>query len=109
MERGVFIRELNVHKIIPDTLVLTLTKKFFLEEGFRYGEYNAKKTQPLTNFEKYKYTINTSPAQGENVKEPYLLYCEAYKTFPPDTCICEIWTRTPPFDSSYKIGELLLH
>ena len=107
-KRGVFIRELEPFKIVPDTLKLTIKKDFYLERGFQYGKYNASKTDSLTDFSRYKYRLGLSPGEGRHTEDPYLLYCKKYQTYPPDTCICEIWTRAPPYDSSYKVGELFL-
>ncbi|QMU65476.1 MAG: hypothetical protein GKR88_15065 [Flavobacteriaceae bacterium] len=108
-KRGVFVKELD-YKIIPDSIQLAKDKVFFVEKGFRYGKYSAKKTLPLRETDDYTYRIGMSPASGEIFSGSFLLgYGDSFHFHKiKDTIRREIVTKKPPYDSIYKVGELFL-
>lgn len=110
-ERGVFVKELD-YITKPDTIELMKEKCFFIEKGFRYGQFSAKETILLTELDDYKYTIIISPFSGRLFKKQY------YKLGPngddsyffkiKDTFKKEIIIQRPPDYDINKIGELFL-
>jgi hypothetical protein len=113
-ERGVFIKELD-YIIVPDTIKLVKGNTFFIERGFRYGDYSSSSlkgnTKPLLSTDNYAYQIGKSPASGNYFKGHFLLGRSGDKWLfhkMKDTIKSSIVTGVPAYDSIYKVGELLL-
>ena len=112
-ERMVFVKELS-YKIIPDTIKLVKGKIFYLEKGYRYGDFSSSElidnTKPLKESDDYTYQISISPSFGELFLRDFLLRGGDNFLFHimKDTIKREIVTKVPQYDSIYKVGELLL-
>ncbi|AWX45712.1 hypothetical protein HME9304_02739 [Flagellimonas maritima] len=109
-DRGVFMYELD-YQIDPDTIKINEGVTFFIEKGFRYGEWRASDTDSLRGDENFKYQTNTDFKGINNV------YIGKYRSVGggnrfieiPDTIYRGIYTlRSPPHDSIYEVGELKL-
>jgi hypothetical protein len=112
-ERGVFIKELD-YIIVPDTIKLVKGNTFFIERGFRYGNFSSSSlkgnTKPLLPSDNYSYQIRMSPVYGEIFEGDFLLrYGDSFLFHKmKDTIKREIVTGVPAYDSIYKVGELLI-
>lgn len=108
-ERGVFVKELG-YKIIPNSIYLNENISFFIEKGFRYGKYSAKETLPLRETDDYIYQLRIERDTAKVFKGPYWSSGSEYSRFHviEDTLKIDIVIRKPPYDSIYKVGELLL-
>ncbi|WP_299120478.1 hypothetical protein [uncultured Tenacibaculum sp.] len=113
-ERGTFIQELD-YKIVPDTIKLAPNTSFYLEKGFRYGDFSSsslkENTEPLLSSDDYTCQIVKNPLSGEYFEGHFLIGRGGDKGLfhrMKDTIRSNIVTKVPQYDSIYKVGELLL-
>ncbi len=113
-ERETFIEILD-YKIVPDTIRLSKDNIFYLERGFRYGDFTGgslkENIKPLLKKDNFTEQIEKNPANGRYFEGNYLLGREGDRwrfSKMKDTIRCEIVTMVPQYDSIYKVGELLI-
>jgi hypothetical protein len=112
-ERKVFVKKLDF-KIVPDSIKLIKGKTFYIERGYRYGDFSyrslEKNTKPLKKTDDYIYQIRVNPSFGELFFGGFLLSGGDSFLFHKmkDTVRSNIVTKVPQYDSIYKVGELLL-
>lgn len=106
-KRGVFVMELD-YKVEPnDSIEVVEGLKFFIEKSFRYGKESTNDTDLSATG--HRYQIGRSPMSGDIFTGDYLLgNGDGIFNEMKDTFSREIVTKTPPYDSIYKVGELKL-
>ncbi|MBS9464314.1 hypothetical protein KIM67_17960 [Flagellimonas sp. 389] len=105
-KRGVFVMELDYKVESSDSIKVVEELEFFMEKSFRYGERSTNDTDTLSATG-HIYQIGREPSYDDALKGAFLLRY-GYQNELKDTIICEIVTKTPPYDSIYKVGELKL-
>ncbi len=96
--------------IKPDTIELNNGVTFFLEKGFRYGEWRASDTDDLLQSDGFKYQLCIEFLRERKVFKGKYRSIGGEREFneTPDTIYSDIYTLSPPYDSIYKVGELKL-
>ncbi|WP_411032060.1 hypothetical protein [Spongiimicrobium sp. 3-5] len=107
-KRGVFVMELDYKVESNNSIEVVERLKFFIEKSFRYGKKSTGDTDSLSATG-HKYQIGRSPMSGDIFIGDYLLgNGDGVFDEMKDTFSREIVTKTPPYDSIYKVGELKL-
>lgn len=109
--REVFLYRLD-YQIKPDSILFESYPNFFMEKGFRYGEWRASDTEPLLDTDKpYQISFNNEINTFNYdlfIEDYYEMDIWRFNSIDLDTIKYNLLTKIPLYDSIYKVGELKL-
>lgn len=110
-ERGVYQFDLE-YEIQPDSIFFESPPDFYLEKGFRYGEWRASDTEPLSDTSKPYQIVFKNSSKLFNydffIEDYYDKQIWRLGSIDIDTIKFNLMSKSPPYDSIQKVGEIKL-